>query len=219
MVVRGDERLEQGIVSLARKAGADVELVGTDTLNRRAVTSAPQGVIAVGDALPEFSLEAAAERATKSGGFLIASDGIEDPGNLGAVIRTGELTGATGIVLPARGGAPLSPTVLKAAAGAAEYVDFVSVSSVAKAVESLKKCGIWSVVLDSEGAPIYDAPLLREPLVLIVGSEGRGVSRLVRERADLIASIPTRGAVESLNASAAVAAACSEILRNRSGTS
>lgn len=213
------ERGLGGLADEARAAGARVEQVDPEKIEARASSSSPQGVVATADALPAVDLRDAAGRARADGGFLVASDGVEDPGNLGALMRTAESMGATGVVLPERGGAPLSPTTLKAAAGAVEHIDVVEVSSVAKAVSALRDLGLWVISLDAGGEPIHGNRLLAEPLVLVVGNEGRGVSRLVLERSDLIASIPTVGAVESLNASAAVAAACSEILRCRSGMS
>lgn len=180
-----------------------------------AMTSVPQGAVAICEPLPSAGISTLAKRAAEERAFLIAFDGVEDPANIGAALRTASALGALGALIPEHGGAGLTPSAMKSAAGAAEYLELAPVKSLAKALVQTADAGLWSVVLDSTGRSIYDQPLLTEPLVLVVGGEGRGVSRLVAERADLIASIPLSGAVESLNASAAVAAACSEIRRIR----
>lgn len=212
---RSDDRAASSIEKLASSAGARFHRVEKRELDAMALTAAPQGVVAKGEPLPEVALSDAADRAFQSRAFIIAVDGVVDPQNLGAIMRSAEAAGASAALLPSRRAAPLSATALKAAAGAAEHLDLVPITSVAKALAATKKRGLWTVVLESGGDPIYSAELLTDPLVLVVGSEGQGVSRLVRERADLIATIPLQGAVESLNASAATAAACSEIVRLR----
>lgn len=213
-----DERLADslsGIEQLAARSGAKVRRLSPQAFGKAVKTSAPQGVVAMCRPLPLVPLEVLGRRTRESKGFLVLLDGIEDPRNLGAILRSAEAMGATGAILPERGGAPLSPAAMKAAAGAVEYLDLAVVSSTARAIDVLKREGLWVVVLDESGEAIFDAPLLVEPLVLAVGSEGKGARPLVKKRADLVASIPMLGRIESLNASAAVAAACAEIARSR----
>lgn len=214
-VNRGAGKTLDRLAGLAREAGIPVDEVDKGRIRQLAMTAVPQGVIAVCEPLPSVDLPSLARRIVEKRGYLIAFDGVEDPANLGAALRSAYALGAAGALISEHGGAGLTPSAMKAAAGAAEYLEFAAVKSLAKALAVTSEVGMWSVVLDLGGQPIYSQPLLGEPLVLIVGGEGKGVSRLVSERADLIASIPLVGAVESLNASAAAAAACSEIRKIR----
>lgn len=205
----------KNLVRLAQDRAVRVTEVDRGRIRQMAVTSAPQGVVAICEPLPSVGVSILATRAAEEKAFLIAFDGVEDPANIGAALRTASALGALGALIPKHGGAGLTPSAMKSAAGAAEYLELAPVKSLAKALAQMSEKGLWSVVLDPDGRSIYDEPLLSEPLVLVVGGEGRGVSRLVAKRADLIASIPLSGAIESLNAAAAVAAACSEICRIR----
>ena len=147
--------------------------------------------------------------------FLVALDGVTDPRNLGAVLRTAETAGATGAVLPGTGRAA-DPAAVKAAAGAIEYLPIALVAGIPCAIEQAGRAGVWSVGLDAAGTtPIYELPVADAPLMLVLGAEGRGLSRLARERCDVLASIPMHGHIESLNVAAAAAVACFEIASRR----
>jgi 23S rRNA (guanosine2251-2'-O)-methyltransferase len=159
------------------------------------------------------------ELARRPGGgpapFLVALDGITDPGNLGAVLRSAECFGATGVVLPRHRSAHITPTVAKAAAGAIEHLPMALVAGLPSALARLGQLGVWSVGLDMAGEPIDRLTLADEPVVVVLGAEGRGLSRLVRERCDVLSSIPLRGRLASLNVAAAGAIAFWEIARRR----
>ena len=145
-------------------------------------------------------------------------DGITDPGNLGALLRTGECAGVTGVVLPRHRSARITPTVAKAAAGAIEHLPMATVSGIPKALGDLASAGVWSVGLDvAADTDVYDMQVADGPVALVMGAEGRGLSRLARERCDLVVTIPLRGVLDSLNVAAATAVACFEVARRRSG--
>ena len=148
--------------------------------------------------------------------FLLALDGITDPGNFGAVLRTAECAGVTGVVLPRHRSARITPTVAKAAAGAVEYLQFAVVPGIPSALRTLSSRDVWTVGLDAAGPrPIHDLDLSGEAVALVLGAEGRGLSRLVVQRCDVLASIPLRGTLGSLNVAAAAAVACFEMARRR----
>ncbi|MEQ8842995.1 MAG: 23S rRNA (guanosine(2251)-2'-O)-methyltransferase RlmB [Acidimicrobiales bacterium] len=152
--------------------------------------------------------------------FLLLLDGITDPGNLGAILRTAECAGVTGVVLPRHRAAHITPTVAKAAAGAVEHLPMALVAGLPSAMKTLKAAGVWTVGLDAGGdRPIHDLAVAAEPVALVLGAEGPGLSRLVRERCDTVASIPLLGVLDSLNVSAAAAVACFEVARRRAATS
>jgi 23S rRNA (guanosine2251-2'-O)-methyltransferase len=194
-----------------------VKRVPRARLDAEARTDAPQGVLAHADPLPELDLETLVRRHKGTKPFLIALDGITDPHNLGALLRTAECAGATGVVLPRHRSAHVTPTVAKAAAGAIEYLPIAVVPGLPAALTLLKQQGVWSVGLDADGTQsVYDLEVSTEPLALVLGAEGRGLSRLVRQRCDLVVSIPQLGKLDSLNVSAAGAVACYEVARRRS---
>ena len=147
--------------------------------------------------------------------LLVALDGIEDPQNLGAILRSAEVAGAGGVLLPERRSAPLGAAAIKASSGASELLPICRVSGLASAVPELKKAGIWCAALDADGIPPWEFDL-RQPVCLVVGGEGTGVHRLVKERCDVILGIPMKGRLGSLNASAAAAALLYEVTRQRS---
>ena len=157
-------------------------------------------------------LEAAAQK--NEDPFLILLDGIEDPHNLGAIIRTANTAGAHGVIIPKRRASGLTATVAKASAGALNYTPVAKVTNLAKTIDELKEKGLWFVCADMDGEQMYDLNLTG-PIGLVVGSEGQGVSRLVKEKCDYIASIPMKGEITSLNASVAGGVLAYEIVRQR----
>jgi 23S rRNA (guanosine2251-2'-O)-methyltransferase len=203
------------ILELADAQHVRVRRVPSDQVDRKARTDAPQGVVAFAAPLAAVDYETLLNDARA---FLVALDGVTDPQNLGAVLRTADVTGATGAVLPTHRAVGLTPSVTKAAAGAVEHLPIAFVSGVPSALERAKRAGVWSVGLDARGqTSVYDVAVADQPLVLVLGAEGRGLSRLTRTRCDVLASIPMHGHLDSLNVSAAAAIACSEIARRRAG--
>jgi 23S rRNA (guanosine2251-2'-O)-methyltransferase len=149
---------------------------------------------------------------------LVALDGVTDPQNLGAVMRSAETAGASGMILATHRAAGITPAVAKAAAGALEHLPLAFVSGVPGALDRAKRAGVWCVGLDAGGdQSLFDLSVADAPLVLVLGAEGRGLSRLARARCDVVASIPMHGHIESLNVSAAAAVACTEVARRRAG--
>ena len=221
LVAQGAERspIVQEILDLAAARRIAVRRVSLPQLDSAARTDAPQGVVARAAALPEADLDDLARR--RPGGpppFLVMLDGVTDPHNLGAVLRTAEVAGATGAVLPRHRAAHVSPAAAKAAAGAIEHLPLALVAGTAAAAAQLKEAGVWVVGLDMDGpGSVFDLELATEPVALVLGAEGAGLSRLVRERCDVLVAIPQRGAVASLNVAAAASVACFEIARRRPG--
>jgi 23S rRNA (guanosine2251-2'-O)-methyltransferase len=212
-----DSPLLAEIVDLATEQRVPIRRVGRSRLDAAARTDAPQGVLAHAEPLPEATLEELA--GGEGDAFLLCLDGITDPHNLGALLRTAECAGVTGVVLPKHRAAHVTPTVAKAAAGAIEHLSLALVPGIPAALRSLRGGGVWTVGLDAE-APrtVYDLgrDLAAAPVALVLGAEGTGLSRLARERCDLLVAIPQRGAIDSLNVAAAGAVACFEVARRRS---
>ncbi|HUR76423.1 MAG TPA: 23S rRNA (guanosine(2251)-2'-O)-methyltransferase RlmB [Acidimicrobiales bacterium] len=206
------------IASLAAKGGVPIRIMPRARLEQLAETEAPQGVVARAAALPEADLATLASP-TRPGGpppFLVALDGVTDPHNLGAIIRTAESAGATGLVLTRHRAAHVTPTVTKAAAGAIEYLPIAVVPGLPAALQELQSRGVWTVGLAGDAAQtVFDLPVADGPVCLVLGSEGAGLSRLVRQRCELVVGIPRVGHTESLNVSAAAAVTCFEIARRR----
>jgi 23S rRNA (guanosine2251-2'-O)-methyltransferase len=201
------------IVELASAARTRLRRVPPDQLERKARTEAPQGVLALAAPVPTVDVD---ELLHDPEAFLVALDGVTDPQNLGAIMRTAETAGATGIVLARHRAVGLTPSVAKAAAGAIEYLPVAFVSGIAGALERAARSGVWCVGLDADGGTtVFDLPVADQPLVLVLGAEGRGLSRLVRTRCEVVASIPMHGSLASLNVSAAAAIACAEVARRR----
>ena len=205
------------IVELAREQRAGVREVSRPELDATARTEAPQGVVALADPLPESDLAELVEPSAEGRApFLLVLDGITDPGNFGAVLRTAECAGVTGIVLRSHRSARITPTVAKAAAGAVEHLPFAVVGGIPAALRTLSGRDVWTVGLDAAGPrPLHELDLSGEAVALVLGSEGKGLSRLVAQRCDVLVSIPLRGTLGSLNVSAAAAVACFEIARRR----
>lgn len=201
------------IVELANDLKVPVREISRRRHDSEAHTDASQGVIARAAPLPETSIEDLA-RATSP--FLIAVDGVTDPGNLGALIRTAECAGVTGIVLPRHRAVHVTPTVTKAAAGAVEHVPMAVVGGLPAALAKLSAAGVWIVGLDAAGeTSLHDLALGNEPVCLVLGAEGSGLSRLVRSRCDTVVHIPLRGRLSSLNVATASALGCYEVVRRR----
>lgn len=204
------------IVDLADELRVPVTEVSRTKLDSISHTDAPQGVVARAAEVPESRLEDLCEPVEGSLPFLLAVDGVTDPGNLGALLRIGECAGITGVVLPRHRAVHVTPTVTKAAAGAVEYLPMALVGGLPAAIEQLKSAGIWVVGLDAGGTTsIHDLPMAADGVCLVLGAEGKGLSRLVRQRCDLLASIPLRGRLSSLNVASAGAIACYEVARHR----
>jgi 23S rRNA (guanosine2251-2'-O)-methyltransferase len=207
-------RLEslEAMLAAARRLGVDTEIVAD--VRRDAATDAPQGVVARCRPIPFASLEAVVAATAPTA--VLVLDHLEDPRNVGALARSAVAAGIGGLVIPEHRAAPLEATAFKAAAGAFEHLAVAEVSSIANAVDALKRLQVWTVGLDAGGRQsLFGLALLAEPVAIVVGAEGSGLSRLVRERVDVVASIPIRGPVESLNASVAAALAVFEVARVR----
>jgi 23S rRNA (guanosine2251-2'-O)-methyltransferase len=206
---------DEELVRLASQAGVAVKRVEPAELARIALTDSPQGVLALADPLQPATLR---DLLDPSPAFVVVLDGVTDPRNLGAVMRSALAAGATGVVLSRHRAAGLTPAALKAAAGASEYLRVAEVGSVAGALRSLAQLGLWTVGLDPGASQaLWGLEIATEPLALVLGSEGRGLSPLVRRRCELAARIPLMGPIGSLNVSAAAAVACFEVARLRGG--
>ena len=202
----------------AKKAGTIVKFVDTKRLDQISVTGKHQGVIAFAAAYDYSEIEDIFEKASASGQdpFILVLDNIEDPHNLGAIIRSANVAGAHGVIIPKNRAVGLTATVAKTSAGALNYTPVVKVTNISKTIEELKKRGMWFVCADMDGEPMYNLDLTG-PIGLVIGNEGSGVSRLVREKCDMVASIPVNGEIESLNASVAAGVLSYEIVRQRLG--
>ena len=205
------------IVQLARNERVQVLEVNRRRLDSVARSEAPQGVIAFAAPLPEVEFGDLLKRRANKAPFLVAVDGVTDPGNLGALLRCCDGAGVDGVVLPRHRAVHITPTAAKAAAGAVEHVPMAVVGGLPQALIRMKDAGIWIVGLDDAAErDLFDiGDLAKEGVCLVLGAEGAGLSRLVRERCDLIVSIPMRGRLSSLNVSAAAALACYEIAHAR----
>lgn len=207
------------ILDLAKASRVPVTHVTRRRLEGEARTEAPQGVVAMAHSIGPLDLDdLIGSTRTGQAPFLIVLDGITDPGNLGAILRSAEIAGVTGVVLPRHRAVHLTPAAVKSASGAVEHLDFALVGGLPSALARLSDLGLWSIGLDaSADRSVFDLQAADGPVALVLGSEGEGLSRLVRERCDLIVAIPQLGAIESLNVAAAAAIACFEVLRARSG--
>jgi 23S rRNA (guanosine2251-2'-O)-methyltransferase len=202
----------QEIVDLA---GGSLRGVAPERIEQMARSDVHQGVLAMTSPLRPVDIDdlLAVEHA-----FVVAVDGVTDPRNLGAIMRSAETAGATGILLPRHRSARVTPVVAKAAAGAIEYLPIALVGGIPAAIDRASRAGCWSVGLDERGdRSLFDLDLGDQPIVLVLGSEGTGLARLTRERCDVLVRIPMHGKVGSLNVSAAATLACHEIARRRNG--
>ena len=200
----------------ARKTDTIINYVSKERLDQLSETHAHQGVIAQVAAYDYSTVDEILARAEEKGEapFLIILDNVEDPHNLGAIIRTANLAGAHGVIIPKRRAVGLTSTVAKTSAGAINYTPVAKVTNIVRTIEELKEKGIWFVCADMGGETMYDRELTG-PMGLVIGNEGEGVSRLVREACDFTASIPMKGDIDSLNASVAAGVLAYEIVRQR----
>jgi 23S rRNA (guanosine2251-2'-O)-methyltransferase len=204
------------INELAKGARVAVRYVARRTLEAEARTDGPQGVLAHAQALPEWDFDDLCRGRDGRTPFLLAFDGVTDPQNLGALLRSAEGAGVTGAVLPRHRTAHVTPAVTKAAAGAVERVRLSVVPGLAAALARARDLGVWVVGLDADGdQSLFDLAVATEPVLLVVGAEGTGLSRLARQRCDVVARIPLKGAIPSLNVAAAGTLAVFEVSRRR----
>lgn len=204
------------ILREAKKAGTLVDFVPKERLDHMSETGKHQGVVAVLSAFHYSTVEDMFELAEQRGEepFIFLLDGIEDPHNLGAIIRTANLAGAHGVIIPKRRAVGLTATVVKASAGAIHYTPVAKVTNLSAEMEQLKEKGMWFVCADMEGEIMYHQNL-KGSIGLVIGNEGSGVSRLVNEHCDFKSAIPMSGDIDSLNASVAAGVLAFEILRQR----
>ena len=204
------------IVREAKKHDTVIQFVERERLSQLSETGKHQGVIAFAAAYEYAEVEDMLELARKKGEdpFIILLDNIEDPHNLGAIIRTANLAGAHGVIIPKRRAVGLTTTVAKTSAGALNYTPVAKVTNLVKTMEDLKEKGLWFVCADMGGESMYRLNL-KGPIGLVIGNEGEGVGRLVKENCDFVASIPMRGDIDSLNASVAAGVLAFEVVRQR----
>lgn len=218
LVDRSDTDAIGEIEQLAEAAGVRISGVDRDTVEELAPGQVHQGVVALAPPFPFVGLDAVLARAKDEPALLVAFDQVTDPHNVGSVARTAEALGAHGLILPERRTASITPTVEKAAAGALAHLPVVSATNLVKTLEKCRDAGLWLMGLEAgTGQQVADSPLATEPLVLVVGAEGAGLSRLTRDRCDVLVELPLRGHVDSYNASVAAAMALYAIDRARHG--
>jgi 23S rRNA (guanosine2251-2'-O)-methyltransferase len=214
---RADRRVEEALAA-ARQRGVPVERVDDAALERAARGGIHQGVLADVDPPRDYAINELVAAAAPAQPLLVVLDGVEDPHNVGAILRTVDAAGAHGVIRQARHAASLDGIVAKASAGAVASVRIATVVNIARAVEELKEAGVWTVGLAGDAADRYDSLDLTVPTAIVLGAEGTGLRRLVRERCDRLASIPMAGAVESLNVSVAAGVMLFEAVRQRRPT-
>ena len=208
------------LAELARSRGVPVHAVGRPRIDAVALTDAPQGVVASADPVAAVDLEVLLRPDGATAAHLVVLDGVTDPHNLGAVMRSALSAGATGVVLGRHRSAHLTPSAMKAAAGAAEHLPIAVVAGIPAALRAMTEAGIWTVGLDADGTTsIWELPVATEAVAIVLGAEGRGLSRLVRDRCELTVRVPMAGPIESLNVSATAALACFEVARRRAAAS
>ena len=208
----------QSIIREAKKQDTIVNFVSRERLNQMSEEGHHQGVIAHAAAYEYAEVEDILKAAEEKGEppFIFLLDGIEDPHNLGAIIRTANLAGAHGVIIPKRRASGLTAVVAKTSAGALNYTPVAKVTNLAATIEELKEKGLWFVCADMNGELMYRLNL-KGPVGLVIGGEGDGVGRLVREKCDMVASIPMKGDIDALNASVAAGVLAYEIVRQRLG--
>lgn len=205
------------IVAAAQASAIPVEFVQAEKLDRLAPGMRHQGIVALAAPVAFSSLEDVLQRAAsrKEVPFLLLLDGLQDPQNVGALIRSADAAGVHGVLLPGRRSCPLNMAVAKVSAGAVNYVPVVQIGNVVQTLRSLKEQGFWAAGADMDGDSLYFDADFDRPIVLVIGSEGNGLGRLVKENCDMLVRIPMQGGVNSLNASAAGAILMYEVVRQR----
>ena len=201
------------VQEIVERAAGSLRTVAPERVEQMARTEVHQGVVAMAPPLRAVDIDTLLE---VKHAFIVAIDGVTDPRNLGAIMRSAETAGATGIVLPRHRSARITPVVAKAAAGAIEYLPVALVGGIPATIERAARSGCWSVGLDESGdRSLFDLDLADQPIVLVLGSEGKGLARLTRDRCDVLVRIPMHGHLASLNVSAAATLACHEVARRR----
>ena len=215
---RRDQRIDE-LIRLAEVAGTAIRYEPREQLDRLTGTTKHQGVAAMLGAQSYLTLDQFLERLKDiaSSPYLVMLDEVEDPHNLGAIIRTAEAAGAAGVLIPERRAAGLSPAAIKASAGAAAHLPIIRVGNLVQAMETLKAANFWITGLDADSTDQYTAVDWTPPSVLVAGSEGKGLRQLVRQHCDQVVAIPLRGQVSSLNVSVAVGVVLYEVVRQRGG--
>jgi 23S rRNA (guanosine2251-2'-O)-methyltransferase len=216
-ILKGADRGSMGkIIALAKQAGVPIKDAAAQKLDTLCEGVVHQGVVAMAACHDFSSMEDIFQKAGDQPPFVIICDNIEDPHNLGAIIRTAEAAGAHGVIIPKRRGVGLTATVAKTSAGAVEYMPVVRVPNIVSTIEELKQKGLWIFCADMDGQP-WCSTDMGGPIGIVVGAEGSGVSRLTKEHCDFVVSLPMNGQVNSLNASVAAAIVIYEAVRQRSG--
>ncbi|HEU4416542.1 MAG TPA: 23S rRNA (guanosine(2251)-2'-O)-methyltransferase RlmB [Candidatus Angelobacter sp.] len=211
---RGDARIQK-IIQLCRAAGVPVRSMPRDQLTRLARTASHQGVVAITSEKQYTDLDDVLAQKRGQYAFALLLDGIEDPHNLGAIIRTAEGAGADGIIIPERRSAGVTGTVVKASAGASEYLPIARVTNASRVLEDLKSRNLWTVGLDERGSQFYDQIDYKMDCALVLGAEGHGLHEQIRKKCDFLVKIPMLGKVPSLNVSVAAAVVMYEVARQR----
>jgi 23S rRNA (guanosine2251-2'-O)-methyltransferase len=211
---RADRRMDEAL-ALARAADVTVERVDAQALDRAARGGVHQGIVAELARPIDYGIPELVAAAAPAAPLIVVLDGVEDPHNVGAILRTADAAGVHGVVRQARHAAALDGAAAKASAGAFAHVRLATVVNIARAIEELKDAGVWTVGLAGDGPESYDAVDFTLPTALVVGAEGTGLRRLVRERCDRLVSIPMQGAVSSLNVSVATGVTLFEAMRQR----
>lgn len=204
---------DPAVAPIVDLAADSLRVVPPERLEKVARTDAPQGVVALAAPLRSADLD---DLCAADDAFLVALDGVTDPRNLGAVMRSAETAGATGVVIGRHRAAHVTPAVTKAAAGAIEHLPIALVGGIPNALERMQRAGVWTVGLDERGdTSLSDLGVADQRIVVVLGAEGRGLGRLTRARCDVLVRIPMYGAVPSLNVAAAATLACHEVARRR----
>ena len=211
---RHDQRMQR-LIDDCRASGVQVRFLPREQLDRTANTNMHQGVIAVTTSKQYADVDALLEQRRGEHTFLVVLDGIEDPHNLGALIRTADGAGVDGIIIPERRAAGLTGTAVKASAGASEHLPIARVTNISRTLDELKERNVWTVGLDERGAQSYDQLNYQMDCAIVLGAEGKGLHDLVRRRCDFLVSIPMLGHVPSLNVSVAGAVVMYEVARQR----
>jgi 23S rRNA (guanosine2251-2'-O)-methyltransferase len=213
---RGGKRIEE-LLQLAEKRGVYWQYVDKQRLDQMYTIANHQGVIAQADSFEYSTIEAILEHAALSGqeAFILILDGIEDPQNMGSIIRTAECAGVHGVIVPKHNSSEITPAVVRASAGAVEHMLIATETNLVNAIKTLKKQGLWVIAADMDGEQDYFRCQLPSPTALVVGGEGQGIRRLVKENCDMVVRIPMGGAIQSLNASVAAGLIIYEVLRQR----